>query len=88
MIDITPLLLAAPSDTNPFGATMQSLLKDAATPIFNGAAVLIPIVVTLVGIHRVVEGKSENHTVLIAEMLGFIMVMEGALVALRQMAGI
>lgn len=92
MIDITPLLLATapgtPSDTNPFGVDIQSLLTQAAQPIFDGAAVLIPVVVVLMGIHRVVEGKSENHTVLVAEMLGFIMVMEGALIALRKMAGI
>lgn len=88
MIEITSLLLATPSDTNPFGVSLEDMLSSAATPIFNGAAVLIPIVVALVGIHRVVEGKSENHTVLIAEMLGFIMVMEGALIALRKMAGI
>lgn len=88
MIDMTSALLAAPSDTNPFGVDIQQVLHSAAGPIFSGAAVLIPIVVALVGIHRVVEGKSENHTVLIAEMLGFIMVLEGALIALRKMAGI
>lgn len=92
MIDVTALLLAAggtaPSDTNPFGVDIQALLTSAAQPIFDGAAVLIPVVVVLIGIHRVVEGKSENHTVLVAEMLGFIMVMEGALIALRKMAGL
>lgn len=78
------LLLAAP----PGAVDIPSLLQTAATPIFTGAQVLIPIVVLLVGIHRLVEGHSKNHTVLLAEMVGFIMVMEGAILALKKMVGI
>lgn len=87
MIDV---LVALPLATTPPGAAdIPALLQTAATPIFTGAQVLIPVVVLLVGIHRIVEGGHEkNHTVLLAEMVGFILVMEGALLALRQMVGI
>jgi len=83
-------LSALPLATPPAGTLdISSLLQTAATPIFTGAQVLIPIVVLLVGIHRIVEsGHEKNHTVLLAEMVGFILVMEGALLALRQMVGI
>jgi hypothetical protein len=86
MIDV---LSALPLDTPPATLDIASLLQTAATPIFTGAQVLIPVVVLLVGIHRIVEGGHEkNHTVLLAEMVGFILVMEGALLALRKMVGI
>lgn len=79
------LPLAAPPTT----VDIPTLVQTAATPIFTGAQVLIPVVVLLVGIHKIVEGGHErNHTVLLAEMVGFILVMEGALLALRQLVGI
>lgn len=86
MIDVSPaLLLSSPPGT----VDIAALLQTAATPIFAGAQVLIPVVVLLVGIHKIVEGGHEkNHTVLLAEMFGFILVMEGALLALRKMVGI
>jgi hypothetical protein len=86
MIEVVAgLALATPPTT----IDIASLLQTAATPIFAGAQVLIPIVVLLVGIHKIVEGgHDKNHTVLLAEMVGFILVMEGALLALRQMVGL
>ncbi|MGH7910317.1 MAG: hypothetical protein ACREQM_05645 [Candidatus Dormibacteraceae bacterium] len=86
MIEIlNPVPLAAP----PAGALdIGSLLQTAAGPIFSGAQVLIPIVVLLVGIHRMVEGHDKSHTVLLAELVGFIMVMEGAILALKKMVGL
>jgi hypothetical protein len=86
MIDV---FRGLPLATPPATVDIASLLQTAATPIFAGAQVLIPIVVLLVGIHKIVEGgHDKNHTVLLAEMVGFILVMEGALLALRQMVGI
>ncbi len=83
VISALPLAGAPPT------VDISSVLQTAATPIFTGAQILIPVVVLLVGIHRIVEGGHEkNHTVLLAEMVGFILVMEGALLALRQMVGI
>ncbi|MBO0701364.1 MAG: hypothetical protein J2P38_00405 [Candidatus Dormibacteraeota bacterium] len=86
MIDV---LSALPLAAAPGTVDIASLLQTAATPVFTGAQALIPIVVLLVGVHKIVEGGHEkNHTVLLAEMVGFIMVMEGALLALRKMVGI
>lgn len=84
VISALPLATAPPPTTD-----IPTLLQTAANPIFTGAQILIPIVVLLVGIHKIVEGGHEkNHTVLLAEMVGFILVMEGALLALKQMVGI
>ena len=68
--------------------TLVSVLKAAADPVFAGAQVVVPIVVVLVGIHKLVDHRTEHHAVLLAELFGFIIVMEGAVVALKKVAGI
>jgi hypothetical protein len=68
--------------------TLVSVLKAAADPVFAGAQVVIPILVVLVGIHKLVDHRTEHHAVLLAEIFGFIIVMEGAVVALKKVAGI
>lgn len=88
MIDVSSALPLAATPPTPGAPDIPALLQALAGPIFSGAQVLIPIVVLLVGIHKIVEGGHEkNHTVLLAEMVGFILVMEGALLALRQLVG-
>ena len=68
---------------------IPTLLQTLAGPIFAGAQILIPIVVLLVGMHKIVEeGHQKNHTVLLAEMVGFVLVMEGAILLLKKMVGI
>ena len=68
--------------------TLMSALRAAADPVFAGAQVVVPIVVVLVGIHKLVDHRTEHHAVLLAELFGFIIVMEGAVVALKRVAGI
>jgi hypothetical protein len=67
---------------------LTEILKSAADPIFAGAQLLIPIIVLLIGIHKMVDHRTENHTVLLAEIFGFIVVSEGAVMALKKMIGI
>jgi hypothetical protein len=67
---------------------LVSVLRAAADPVFAGAQVVVPIVVVLVGIHKLVDHRTEHHAVLLAELFGFIIVMEGAVVALKKVAGI
>jgi hypothetical protein len=67
---------------------LAAIMQTAATPIFSGAQLLIPIIVLLIGIHKMVDHRTENHTVLLAEIFGFIVVSEGAVMALKKMIGI
>jgi hypothetical protein len=78
-----PLLALLAGDVN-----VPDVLRSAAQPIFEGAQVLIPILVLLVGIHKLVDHRTENHAVLLAEVFGFIVVAEGAMLALRKMIGL
>ncbi|MGH7866764.1 MAG: hypothetical protein ACREP9_03790 [Candidatus Dormibacteraceae bacterium] len=79
-LDITLLADSVPS--------LPEVLKDAAQPIFGGAQVLLPILVLLVGIHKLVDHRTENHAVLLAEIFGLIIVSEGTMMALKRMIGI
>jgi hypothetical protein len=79
------LFLAANSSDSSFDAV--AALRAAAEPIFGGAAVIIPIIVLLVGIHKMVDHRTESHAVLLAEIFGFIVVAEGAMMALRHLIG-
>ncbi|MFZ0218066.1 MAG: hypothetical protein WAM30_19200 [Candidatus Dormiibacterota bacterium] len=83
---LTSLMLAATPNTATTDVT--TLLQNIGNPVFSGAQILLPIVVVLVGIHKLVEGKHENHTVLLAELAGIILVMEGAIFALKQLANL
>lgn len=76
------ILLATPD------ANIPDVLRSAAQPIFDGAQVLIPVLVLLVGIHKIVDHRTENHAVLLAEVFGFIVVAEGAMMALKKMIGL
>lgn len=67
---------------------LVSILRAAADPVFAGAQIVVPIVVVLVGIHKLVDHRTEHHAVLLAELFGFLIVMEGAVVALKKVAGI
>lgn len=69
-------------------ANIPDVLRSAAQPIFDGAQVLIPVLVLLVGIHKIVDHRTENHAVLLAEVFGFIVVAEGAMMALKKMIGL
>lgn len=78
-----PLIARLAADPN-----IPDVLKSAAQPIFDGAQVLIPILVLLVGIHKLVDHRTENHAVLLAEVFGFIVVSEGAMMALKKLIGL
>jgi hypothetical protein len=80
---IAPLTVLLATDPD-----LPGILKTAADPIFAGAQFLIPIIVLLIGIHKMVDHRTENHTVLLAEVFGFIVVSEGAVMALKKMIGI
>jgi hypothetical protein len=78
--------LAAGNSTaaaDPFDAV--GVLKEATDPIFSGAAVIVPVIVLLVGIHKMVDHRTESHAVLLAEVFGFMVVAEGVMLALRHL---
>jgi hypothetical protein len=77
---LPPLATSVAADFDAVG-----VLKDATVPIFSGAAVIVPVVVLLVGIHKMVDHRTESHAVLLTEMFGFTVVAEGAMLALRHL---
>jgi hypothetical protein len=78
-------LAASPSPSPAIDFDAVAVLRDATGPIFSGAAVIIPVIVLLIGIHKMVDHRTENHAVLLAEMFGFMVVAEGAMLALRHL---
>ena len=83
MLAMPSALFLATSPAYEFDAV--GVLRDATGPIFGGAAVIIPVIVLLIGIHKMVDHRTENHAVLLAEIFGFIVVAEGAMLALRHL---
>jgi hypothetical protein len=85
---ITTMLSLAAADSAPGAADLVAALRDGAVPIFAGAQVIVPIIVLLLGIHKMVDHRTENHAVLLTELFGFIVVIEGVMMALKHFIGL